>query len=637
MTAKISRRALKLEGADTTAWLEYTERITGHVQDELVRRWSLVEKDPDLFGTQRAWTPSQLSLLHDAKLRLSKLRPYLEKVRARSTSPSSYNQFTSDCGCRISQHSSSLPDLDLLVKGSESQVRLYLADLERWVQSHLDGWLIANTKNEGACTALTKIIETYASTASSSYQDMPEDISVMLLTLMDLWVALDNCALHHYPLLRDYDPEFPSSLFEALLLPKKLPMQRLFHIENYLAMRRIAAEPANPSIFKSINEAKSFSVRYFQQSRHHRLLRQRIVAKATQERSAKRAEFAEKVQRHQELSSQAERMSCEFLTGWNEGGQISYHSSDCKKCRLSGEAKNLSINVHERPLPESDLAAKAVVFELDVPIIISRWRNTTYRLLVDYFSPAVYAQNKPKKLYTLHHSNGLRLFVTTALDLRLQLASIDKPFVDSHWSNKVVSETTEAQICVPHGCRYELHDSVKDKWTEDLLDRCDVREKCTLKLPVGQYKGLRYAVENTTHTSNEVISAQAECPKALRMHEFYAFGTLRSGHRLQWRNIAPELIARVLNFRCYETHALVVQAAWQVGPVGVGGVCRESHADLEEEDYGISLLSALEDALGTIEGNWQGATAARTFIALAIRLMSLSTCDAVRDGCSSFL
>lgn len=636
MTAKLSRRALKLGRPDATAWLKSAESITGDVHDELARRWCLVEKDPDPFGTQRAWLPSQLSLLQDAELRLSTLRPYLEKVRARSTSPLSDNPFTSDCDRRISQCSSSLPDMSLLIKRDESQDCLHLTDLERWVENHLDGWLLSNMKKEGACTDLAEIIKTYASAASSNYQDMPGETSRMLLTLMDLWVALDKCVLSHYPLLRDYDPEFPPSLFEPLLLPSKLQMERLAHIENYLAMRKKAAEPDSPSIFRSINEARSFSVLYFQQSLHHQRLRQKIESQATNERASKKAELAEKLRQHHELSGKAERLSCQELTRRKKGRIISYHSPFCEKCRLEAEANGLTIRVHEWPLPESNLAAKAAVFELDVPIIISEWRNTTFSLLVDFFSPTTCAQNGSEKLWTLQNFIGLKPFVIMKPGLRLQLASTTKPFINSHYSHEKVSRATEAGICVPHGCKYAMHD-VRGKWAKDLLDHCDVREKCTFKLPNGQYKGLQYAVENTTHTSNEVISTQDKCPEALGMHEFYAFGTLRAGHRLQWRNIARELIARVLNFRCYETHALVVQAAWQVGPFGVEGICRESHVDLKEEDFGMSLLSALQDALGTIEGNWQGATAARTFIALAIRLMSLSTCGRVHKGCRRFL
>lgn len=634
MKAKICRRALKLEKADETDWLKYVESITGDVQDELVRRWSLVERDPDPFGTQRAWVPSKLSLLQDAELRLQTLRPYLEKVRARSTSPSSHNPFTPNCGRRISR-SSALPDLSLLVKRDENQDCLYLTDLESWVETHLDGWLLSNMKNEGACTALAKIMETYAWLASPSYQDMPEDTSIMLLTLMDLWVALDKCALHHYPLLRDYDPEFPTSLFEPFLLSKKLQMESLSRIENYVAMRKKAAQPNYPSIFQSINEASSFSVLYFQQSLHHQQLRKKIESQAKNERSAKKEELADKLQKYRELLKESESLRCQWLTRRKKGREKTSHDPNCRKCGLELEAKEIKMRVHEWPLPESTLAAKAAVFELDVPIIISKWRNTTYSLLVDFFSPAIKAKDEEKKVWILQDFTGLIPFVRTESGSRLQLASTEKPFLNSHFS--CVSVATEATVCVPHGSNYKLHDRVKGRWTKDLLGHCDVRGKCTLKLPDGPYKELQYAVENTTHTSNMVISTQDKCPEALKMHEYYAFGTLRAGHRLQWRNIARELIARILNFRCYETYALVVQAALQVGPFGIEGLCRESHVDLKEADFGISLLSALEDAMGTIEGNWQGATAARTFIVLAIKLMSLSTHGVVHKGCVRFL
>ena len=49
------------------------------------------------------------------------------------------------------------------------------------------------------------------------------------------------------------------------------------------------------------------------------------------------------------------------------------------------------------------------------------------------------------------------------------------------------------------------------------------------------------------------------------------------------------------------------------------------------------MLSALNEALQSIEGNWQGATAVRTFIALAARLVSLTPSDVIREGCFLFL
>ena len=245
-------------------------------------------------------------------------------------------------------------------------------------------------------------------------------------------------------------------------------------------------------------------------------------------------------------------------------------------------------------------------------------------------------KGKQQKVYPLRSYAGLQKFLKSQPG-RLQLSSTSKPFVVSYYSHRKVSQANETNMCVNNGLNYSLYDSKKIRWTEELLGHCDVREKCTLKLLAAPYRGLQYTVNNTIHTSNEVIASQAECPETLTMHEFYAFGNLRSGHRLQWRNLARELITRVLNFRCYETHALLTQAAWQVGPFSKGEVCRESHVDLEEEEFAKSLLSALDDAVGTIEGNWQGAAAQRTFVAIATRLLSLSTRDVVRAGCCRFL
>jgi len=642
MTAKISRRALKLGAVDGTAWLEYVETVMGAVQHELVRRWDSVEKNPDPLGTQLNWLPSQLSFLQDTQLTLPKLRPYLAKVPARSASASTSHHFTSYCGRRVSQSSSSLPDLSLLMGVDGGQARLYLVDLELWVRDSLHDWLRANTERRDACTALTEVIDTYTSVASSAYADMPEDISLMLLTSMDLWVALDKCALHHYPLLHDYDPEFPPSLFEPLLLPKKSQMERLFHVEQHLATRRKAAISGYPSIFRSVDATKSFAVQYFQQSPHHQNLRRQIEAEAQNERSRKISELTEKLQEYHNLMKQSDGMGCQYVSRWRRRRNVSEHSGSCQKCELKSKAEHLGIDVHEWPLPENDLQAKAVVFELDVPTIICKWRDTTYSLLVDMFSVEPGARSRrqgntrEQVVYPLYSYDGLSKFVKSQAG-RVQLASMTKPFVISHYRRQEISLASEADVCVNNGLNYTLYDSKKSRWTEELLGCYDVREKCTLKLPAGPYGGLQYAVNNTIHTSNEIIASQAECPEALTMHEFYAFGTLRSGHRLQWRNIARELTTRVLNFNCQGTHALVTQAAWQVGPLSKGEVCRESHADLEEEEFGKSLLSVLDDAVGTIEGNWQGAAAARTFVALASRLFSLSSCNVVHEGCSRFL
>ena len=65
------------------------------------------------------------------------------------------------------------------------------------------------------------------------------------------------------------------------------------------------------------------------------------------------------------------------------------HSPSCIKCRLISQAHGMKISVHEWPLPNREIEAKAAVFDLDVPNVIKQWRDTTYQLLIDVLSPGV--------------------------------------------------------------------------------------------------------------------------------------------------------------------------------------------------------------------------------------------------------
>ena len=640
MTAKISRRMLKFGTSDRNTWMDYIEKVTEAVQQNLAHRWDSLEKNRDPQATQLIWPPSQLSFLDDTQLRLTILKPYLAKMLERSLLNSNTQYFTPDCRHRVSPSSSSLPDLSLIML-DYSQVRLNLIDLELWVCTSLDTWLYANVEEESACTALAAFIDTYTREASSAYADVPEEISLMILTSMELWVALDKCALHQHPLLRDYNPGFPPSLFEPLLLPKKPQMERLSRVEKYLAERKQAAVLGCPSIFEAINSKKSFAVRYFDNSSHHQELRQKIEADAKLKRSQKISELAKTRQEYQDMMKRFDGMVCETFTRYRRGRPYHEHARYCQRCELKSAAEQLFIDVHEWPLPQGDLQAKAAVFELDVPIDICKWRDITYSLLVGILCVGrdVSFPDRNHKtggvMIPVFEYPGLSRFIRSGV-ARVQLASKTKPFIDSHYRKMKVSQASESNVCVNNGLNYELCYLEEREWTGELLGFCDIRVKCTLKLPAGSYEKLQFAVDGTSHTSNEMIARQAECPIVLTMHEYYAFGTLRSGSRLQWRNIARELTAGVLNFNCQEVHILVTQAAWQAGPISQD-VYRESHVDLEEEQFGRSLLSVLNKAVDAIESNWQSVTAVRTFVALTSRLISLCTCIEVRDGCCLLL
>lgn len=270
-------------------------------------------------------------------------------------------------------------------------------------------------------------------------------------------------------------------------------------------------------------------------------------------------------------------------------------------------------------------------------ILILHRRDITYMLLVDVFSPESKDPVRSPKVWYLKDYDGLSHHYNSRIS-RIQPASEIKSYMLDHRGIQKVANATTTNVCLKNPMRYGAFDTTKKAFTKELLGKCSLGNLCTLRLPLGPYKKLQFAMDGTSHTSNKALAEQNACPSNMNLHEFYTFQMLRSGHRLQWRNISTEIIARVLDFGRIENYLLMAQAAWQAGPpVACHSVFRDSHADLEDAQFGTSLLLALDQALGTIEGNWQNAIAIRTFVVLAARVLSMSVDPATHHSCCSFL
>ncbi|KAI9652880.1 MAG: hypothetical protein M1829_001369 [Trizodia sp. TS-e1964] len=411
----------------------------------------------------------------------------------------------------------------------------------------------------------------------------------MFFTSIELWVALDDCALRKYPILQNYDPGFPPTLFEPFLLPKRSQMERLLMVEKYLFNRRDLATYKSELVFLRHSSQNSLSLRYFADSQCLQDLRRQIENEAQVAITLKISEFRTKKEQHGCLMQEYVTLSCHYEY------------------------------VRQGTTYQRELASSPLRFMSGRFLKMTKWRDTTYGLLVDIFSPPTESSiSEASQLYFLNKYAGLKGYVKSPPS-RTQLTSVTKPFVVSHYRETFISGAREELVSVNNGLNSLMFDTKKTNGQET----SSATAMCTLQ----------YAVDNSVHTSNEVIAGQSKCPDSLTMHEYYAFATLRSGYRLQRRNIARELIAGVLNFCTQETHILVIQAAWQVGPLGDGAVSLETHADLEEEAFGKSLLLALNHQTGLIENNWQGADAVQTFVALTTRLLSFATTETVRQNC----
>lgn len=166
-----------------------------------------------------------------------------------------------------------------------------------------------------------------------------------------------------------------------------------------------------------------------------------------------------------------------------------------------------------------------------------------------------------------------------------------------------------------------------------------LRDVCTLKLtPNGPYKSLQFSVSATTHTSNQIIASQDSCSTTITLHDYEAFGHLRSGHKLQWRNMLKELRRGILSLSHEDVHVLFLQAMWQVEKKSTTNAWRrEAHVDAAERAFGLEALEEMTKFLENIAENWAWAYACGIVIAMATRIISLTDELEVRDAALKFL
>jgi hypothetical protein len=545
---------------------------------------------------------------------------------------------------RISLDSDVIPKKFSVVEKGGNARRLLLADVEMWTHNCLSAWEATNIDRASACSDVANLIKDYVSEASATYEGDPEAISLMYLTVLDLWVCLDKMATKHEPILLDYEPGFPPALFEPLLLPRKCQMERLLAVEKHIVSRKTRSNPACSSVFSSFSAKNSIAVRYFKQSPMHQKLYADIERDAFVVREKKKQELIRKEEEQANLEAKAAATEHTMQSHWkyNKHTHVSEettrHAGSCQKCAWTNQAASLTIDVHEWPLPSDSLQAKATVFELKCPATISIWRDCTYYILVDVFTTTSAKQaagsGKSRELYQLQRYDGLQSYYAS-ISNRLEIASVPKPIATSHYRSKTVSGATKFNICVEHALRYDIYDSMTSTLAVEFLGYCGIRENCSQQLPQGPYRSLQTFVTDTKHTPNEVIADQSICPPEVSIHEFFAFGHLRTGHRLQWQNIALALVDGNLRFNQEATRILITQAAWETGPSSLGNndVLRESHTVLEDASFSMDIVESLHSAMAATEENWQGATSVRTFIALALRILTVSPHIKVRKQC----
>ncbi|KAJ0126681.1 Uncharacterized protein HZ326_30217, partial [Fusarium oxysporum f. sp. albedinis] len=184
----------------------------------------------------------------------------------------------------------------------------------------------------------------------------------MLLTIGELWVAADKAAIHALPMLRCYEHEVPTEVWQTLLLASMADMERLHSLEAYLLNRqRVAHSKNRPSIFRSYGHRDSFPVQYFSGSVEHQQLKAEIEERALAQRQAKIEELRRLKKEYETMMQRFNDAKCDEYPQKEYGITVWRHSCACVRHGYLSKANNLQIQpTFRRPSSQSVLHAACV-------------------------------------------------------------------------------------------------------------------------------------------------------------------------------------------------------------------------------------------------------------------------------------
>ncbi|KAI0886696.1 uncharacterized protein GGS22DRAFT_199079 [Annulohypoxylon maeteangense] len=643
MSSKLSRRCQKAAGFAPEYIVESVKSTLLATNHILKGRLSKIQEQSQIHVSHNMKRLEDIDLERDTHIRLPKLDDYIGCIDNRG-------QGSGATDLKISSpleihDSSQIPDFKNPLDNGD--MTYTLAAVEFWVADSLPRWIKRNQRSSETCRVLQGLIVDYFKAARDHYNGNPEMTSIMILTLLELWVASDRSAVQNSLLLALYKPAIPIKLLENLNLPLREHMERLLKVERYLLMRRSQAPYSYYDIFQSFGTSRSFSVAYFDQSNEHRNLLLRIEEDALAAREEKRQEFRAARQKFEDLMQRSRNSEHKYTTIVDQKTfEYSDHHNkhNCPKCELEQEALDMEIGIHEWPLPDDELRAKSTVFELWVPPFFGHWRDTTMFIWFDVLGSRYQARTTEQSRNTLDDPLVTRYFEPFSSDQRIILMSGAKSNTRTHRKLKELSTHKEDDVCLRNGLNYKYFDDQEGCFVTQLETTEVIPKLCTYCIsenptkqvsPIQQFIN-RPASDPHGPPPNTVLASQSECPGDVSLEEYKALASLPLGSSIQWQNLLVQLAMPSINFKMEDTILVILQCIFQVGRRDDDSVLRMGHKVLGDKIFVRAMLSCLDEALGRIKENWQSFQALGVFVSISRRLLSLAPAEVSQD-CLKFL
>lgn len=481
------------------------------------------------------------------------------------------------------------------------------------------------TGKETRCMKLAAKFNKYLDTVAGSYDSNPEQKSIMILTAVELWVSMDQCAIELFSLLLHYNPGIRPDILDVLQLSNILDMYRLQEIQKYLSDRLAKCKFPHMNIFHDPVK-DCFAERYFDESKDsHKLqdLHERIETAAERARLRTEKKWHKLSTEFENLQKSIAEKSCVTIM---VNGRGEHDDQGCTKCYLRRKAKRMKIQVHEHPLSSNLIQAKAVVFELGCPESFAAYRNVTWRLIGILAQSEKMDHIEPK--LTLSNYSELKAYRNLKMG-GVSLASTTKSWLKTHYHGLKFPVSID-KVCVQNGLKLGYYDPISKCWPGRDSQTPSFAHHCRMKIPVNSpFSSLQLAsddaVESIGPSSYAVVASQTKCPSGLNLHEFMAYQSLLSGKSRRWPLILIELGSSNLNFSTEAVTLLIAQLALQAGPAYNLDPLRTVHRVFRDKAFCKRLIEQIDQRLGAIYFNWRETNCMEMLITLILRLCSLAS------------
>ncbi|PPJ51579.1 hypothetical protein CBER1_09871 [Cercospora berteroae] len=658
MSCKVARRLQKLGPSVPPYVQNHLHRMQGACNETISRRWAHVRaNEPN--SCHSLPTLARLNFEEDSATSLSALDEYISSLRCRAATS---NSSTFEPQSEFAEHPSmAIPILKL--NGADAYKIANLKEFEEWSKRSLRDWARFTTAAEAdsVCSQLAVALRHYHELAKSIYDlrakseeqpfgqhRNPEGLSGALLTTLEVWIALDECALSACPLLASFNPCIPTDCLQHLLLPSREQLTRLVRVEQYLTDRR---SNAVASIFTQPNDKQCFAVRCFDQDNKKSSALKDLLEEyehlGEQGRQEKLRELQQQVLKYEQKKKAASELEHAFYQKQNKSAHWPYktyttleHDSTCQKCILDASADRMSMEVFEDPLPFNEQEAKSVVFELCIPLWFAEWRDSTVFVLSDVLGLENTGSFQPKNQYALKDDPHLSQEYSAQPNQRVVLWTKNKMHAATHRRWIRVSTADESNVCRRNATQYRYLDTATDFFIETMTPTEVAARQCTFSF-TGRSKSAsnflyRPARSFATCKPNDAIAAQSKCPDHMSLDEFKELCNVPIDLRLQWYNMLLQLAMPNVDFKKEETVLVFLQCIYQAGPrtgQNDGVSAFSAHAVLRHSKFSRCLLEALSEALLRVKENWESMNALVILSSIACRLLTLAGSGVLPEQC----